>query len=140
MSKENKLSHETRTEGRQPAVVPLGDWRGRARGGCGLPVLGGVAEAAAQTPETKGAPAGTIPVTLSVNGTEHALNLEPRVSLLDCLREDLSLTGTKKGCDHGQCGAVHGARERAPGKQLPDVCGDARGRRDHDDRRTRTAG
>jgi xanthine dehydrogenase YagT iron-sulfur-binding subunit len=44
-------------------------------------------------------------VTLSVNGKEHALTLEPRVSLLDALRERLSLTGTKKGCDHGQCGA-----------------------------------
>ncbi len=104
MSKENKLPHETRTEGvsRRSFLSGIGA-AGLAVGAA--PVLGGVAEAAAQTPETKGAPAGTIPVTLSVNGTEHALNLEPRVSLLDCLREDLSLTGTKKGCDHGQCGA-----------------------------------
>jgi xanthine dehydrogenase YagT iron-sulfur-binding subunit len=53
-----------------------------------------------------GAPApGTRRITLHVNGKDHALQLEPRVSLLDCLREDLNLTGTKKGCDHGQCGA-----------------------------------
>ncbi|HWA74081.1 MAG TPA: 2Fe-2S iron-sulfur cluster-binding protein [Polyangiaceae bacterium] len=44
-------------------------------------------------------------VTLKINGKTHTLKLEPRVSLLDTLRERLSLTGTKKGCDHGQCGA-----------------------------------
>jgi xanthine dehydrogenase YagT iron-sulfur-binding subunit len=48
---------------------------------------------------------GTIPVKLSINGKAYALNIEPRVTLLDCLRENLDLTGTKKGCDHGQCGA-----------------------------------
>ncbi|MGI4756396.1 MAG: (2Fe-2S)-binding protein [Janthinobacterium lividum] len=50
-------------------------------------------------------PAGTIPVTLKVNGEQHKLNLDPRTTLLDCLRENLNLPGTKKGCDHGQCGA-----------------------------------
>lgn len=44
-------------------------------------------------------------VTLEVNGTKRALSIEPRVTLLDALRENLGLTGTKKGCDHGQCGA-----------------------------------
>jgi xanthine dehydrogenase YagT iron-sulfur-binding subunit len=47
----------------------------------------------------------TVPVTLQVNGHKHELKLEPRVTLLDALRENLGLTGTKKGCDHGQCGA-----------------------------------
>ncbi|MFL6234614.1 MAG: (2Fe-2S)-binding protein [Thermoanaerobaculia bacterium] len=47
----------------------------------------------------------TIPVRLNVNGTERQLRLDPRTSLLDALREDLALSGTKKGCDHGQCGA-----------------------------------
>jgi xanthine dehydrogenase YagT iron-sulfur-binding subunit len=46
-----------------------------------------------------------MPVTLRVNGTTHSLDLEPRVTLLDALREHIHLTGTKKGCDHGQCGA-----------------------------------
>src|SRR5438067_10799265 len=45
------------------------------------------------------------PVTLRINGAEHQLALEPRVTLLDALREVLHLTGSKKGCDHGQCGA-----------------------------------
>ena len=50
-------------------------------------------------------PAGTVPVTLRVNGKSHVLHLDPRTTLLDCLRENLDLPGTKKGCDHGQCGA-----------------------------------
>jgi xanthine dehydrogenase YagT iron-sulfur-binding subunit len=46
-----------------------------------------------------------MPVHLEVNGVPHNLSIEPRVTLLDLLREQLDLTGTKKGCDHGQCGA-----------------------------------
>ncbi|NMG10444.1 (2Fe-2S)-binding protein [Brasilonema sp. UFV-L1] len=47
----------------------------------------------------------TIPVTLHINGTEYNLQIDPCVTLLDVLREYTGLTGTKKGCDHGQCGA-----------------------------------
>ncbi|RYG23938.1 MAG: 2Fe-2S iron-sulfur cluster binding domain-containing protein [Chitinophagaceae bacterium] len=46
-----------------------------------------------------------IALNLKVNGKAYALSVEPRVTLLDLLREQLELTGTKKGCDHGQCGA-----------------------------------
>ncbi|MEP6596102.1 MAG: (2Fe-2S)-binding protein [Ginsengibacter sp.] len=46
-----------------------------------------------------------VSLTIEINGTEHNLSVEPRVTLLDLLREQLELTGTKKGCDHGQCGA-----------------------------------
>ena len=70
------------------------------------PVLGSVAtqQVSAQTVAAP-RPAGSIPVTLKVNGRQHTLNLDPRTTLLDCLRENLNLPGTKKGCDHGQCGA-----------------------------------
>jgi len=46
-----------------------------------------------------------VPVVLTINGERHALDVEPWTTLLDLLRERLHLTGTKKGCDHGQCGA-----------------------------------
>jgi xanthine dehydrogenase YagT iron-sulfur-binding subunit len=48
---------------------------------------------------------GTVPVTLRVNGETHHVRIDPRATILDTLRETLNLTGTKKGCDHGQCGA-----------------------------------
>jgi xanthine dehydrogenase YagT iron-sulfur-binding subunit len=47
----------------------------------------------------------SVPVPLDVNGRRHVVELEPRVSLLDALREHLDLTGSKKGCDQGTCGA-----------------------------------
>ena len=55
-----------------------------------------------------------LPVKLEVNGTPYQLSVEPRVTLLDLLREQLHLTGTKKGCDYGQCGActVHADGKR----------------------------
>ena len=73
-------------------------------------------------------------ITLKVNGRETKLNVAPWVSLLDALREHLDLTGTKKGCDHGQCGAC---TVLADGRRI-NSCLDAgrhEGRlRGHDDR------
>ena len=67
---------------------------------------GGAAETPAPTPAGGASRIpGAMPLTLKVNGTEHRLEVDPRTTLLDCLREELHLTGTKKGCDHGQCGA-----------------------------------
>ncbi len=64
-------------------------------------------ESAAIPEKMEAAPAveGAIPVSLRVNGKKYDLQIDPRTTLLDCLREHLHLTGSKKGCDHGQCGA-----------------------------------
>jgi xanthine dehydrogenase YagT iron-sulfur-binding subunit len=81
----------------------------------GLLIAGAASAAAGSLPkdtmaatESPSATAGSVPtarVTLEVNGRAHTLQLDTRTTLLDTLREHLHLTGTKKGCDHGQCGA-----------------------------------
>jgi len=73
--------------------------------GVGAASLVTTAQASSQAPAT-GSPAPAMTrVRLSVNGQSHDLTLDSRTTLLDALREHLRLTGTKKGCDHGQCGA-----------------------------------
>jgi xanthine dehydrogenase YagT iron-sulfur-binding subunit len=69
-----------------------------------LQTLHGV-EAPAAAAVAATANSAMVPVKLRLNGNEQTLQLDPRVTLLDALRENLGLTGTKKGCDHGQCGA-----------------------------------
>src|SRR4051812_19215071 len=57
------------------------------------------------TRRANGSAGAGVSVSLKVNGTPHALTLDPRTTILDLVREHLELTGTKKGCDQGQCGA-----------------------------------
>ncbi|MBB5339211.1 (2Fe-2S)-binding protein [Tunturiibacter gelidoferens] len=70
-----------------------------------LVVSSAIAETQERTVHDAQAIPGTMPVTLKVNGQSYSVQIDPRATLLDTLRETLHLTGTKKGCDHGQCGA-----------------------------------
>ena len=78
--------------------------------GAGL-VAGGLAVSApatvarAQEEKLATQPVRTMPLSITINGEKKELQVDPRISLLDLLREQEGLTGTKKGCDHGQCGA-----------------------------------
>lgn len=69
-----------------------------------VPMLGTKVVQAAGTPVKVYGP-GKTPVTLTVNGKKHSLQLEPRVTLLDALRDNLDMTGSKRVCDRGECGA-----------------------------------
>lgn len=57
------------------------------------------------TAQSADGPTGAVPIVLRINGKDRQLRVDPRTTLLDCIRETVALTGTKKGCDHGQCGA-----------------------------------
>ncbi|PND19743.1 MULTISPECIES: 2Fe-2S iron-sulfur cluster-binding protein [Sinorhizobium] len=81
----------------------------------GLPAGRAAATGAAGAPSA--GPASTLPVLLNINSNDVAVEVDPRTTLLDTLRNHLDLTGSKKGCDHGQCGActvlVNGRRINA---------------------------
>jgi len=79
--------------------------RGILGTGTALGALGSTALAQTAPSPARGAAPMTVDVGLTVNGAHHDLKVDPRTTLLDLLREHLGLTGTKKGCDHGQCGA-----------------------------------
>ncbi len=74
-------------------------------------VAGGLAVSApatvgqAQEEKQAAQPVRAVPLSITINGEKKELQVDPRISLLDLLREQVGLTGTKKGCDHGQCGA-----------------------------------
>src|SRR4051812_40350085 len=106
MTNDNELTRREILSGTVAAGVAL------TVGGMAAPLFADDASAAAAAP---GPVAGDLPITLNINGAAHSLKLDPRATLLDTLRESLDLTGTKKGCDHGQCGActVHIDGQRA---------------------------
>ena len=93
---------------RDPAGVPptISPCLTRREAGLGAALVGGLAPAAAQAAQAAQAtPGATLRLVLRVNGKAVDTMVDPRTSLLDLLREQLHLTGAKKGCDHGQCGA-----------------------------------
>jgi xanthine dehydrogenase YagT iron-sulfur-binding subunit len=73
--------------------------------GAGLQLAPLLTKATGILPDNEALPAEPITVTMMVNGTQKTLMLDTRVTLLDALREKLMMPGSKKGCDHGQCGA-----------------------------------
>ncbi|ADO69872.1 (2Fe-2S)-binding protein [Stigmatella aurantiaca] len=115
MSDPKQPPHGTGAEGDAPSV--LDDGKTTRREFVGTAVVGGTllaagflslsatAQGGAKASSLEGPSVAPVPIKLQVNGQEHALEVEPRVTLLDALRENLGLTGSKKGCDLGQCGA-----------------------------------
>ena len=102
-------NEEINKENKKPGGITRRSFLERL-GAAGVVVSASPLVHATQTTEEKtdaaavGVP-GAVPIVLKVNGEEHRLKLESRVTLLDALRENLQMFGTKKGCDHGQCGA-----------------------------------
>lgn len=84
-----------------PSNLDRRSFLGAAASGAALSVTSMESRAAEQPQRLS----GLTPISLNVNGQSHRVAIDPRVSLLDALREHIGLTGTKKGCDHGQCGA-----------------------------------
>ncbi len=74
-------------------------------GAAAIKAAAGVPVVASEPTIVNGVPVERLSVKLNINGKEHTLPVDTRTSLLDALREQLELTGSKKGCDHGQCGA-----------------------------------
>jgi xanthine dehydrogenase YagT iron-sulfur-binding subunit len=109
MSESDQPREQPESEDEQPAGLSRRDFLGTSvvltAGACVAPLLFNKSALGAEGIAGGGSSATAAEVTLRVNGTAHALRLEPRVTLLDALREEIQLPGTKKGCDHGQCGA-----------------------------------
>ena len=87
-----------------PLTITRRGWVATVAAAGGLAMLPGCKSGDKPVPVADGT-GGELDIVLEVNGDSHALRVDPRASLLDTLRERLGLTGTKKGCDAGQCGA-----------------------------------
>jgi xanthine dehydrogenase YagT iron-sulfur-binding subunit len=99
---------------KDPSIPTRRDFLETTGGTAAAMVIAGYSEGPHCTAAVSGPPvasvdvpnsAGAVPITLRVNDKDHQLRIDPRTTLLDCIRETVALTGTKKGCDHGQCGA-----------------------------------
>jgi xanthine dehydrogenase YagT iron-sulfur-binding subunit len=94
---------ESKTDARSNSRHPTR--REIVAGSAMVPIAMSLSSGAAAQPQASGGVPAAVSVNITVNGTPHALALDPRSTLLDVLREHLDLIGTKKGCDQGQCGA-----------------------------------
>jgi xanthine dehydrogenase YagT iron-sulfur-binding subunit len=114
ISNPQELRHESAPDAKSEPIEcneDNSDWRITRRGfvasagmltgglALGIPLRGAAAET------TISASTNVVALKLTINGQPHSMSIDTRVTLLDLLRENLGLTGTKKGCDHGQCGA-----------------------------------
>ena len=108
---QNQDSGQTRDFGlgrvsRRSFLSRLGIAGAAAAAGPALSVAQTASKESTSTPEiAEETIQGSVPIVLRVNGERHRVQVDPRTTLLDALRETVRLTGTKKGCDHGQCGA-----------------------------------
>ncbi len=108
MSKPNEIAHELLTDTHSDVDKSRRDFLKKVSvAGAGILALqfADGTEVFAEVPEYVLNPVDALPLKINVNGVERAVSIDARTSLLDTLREHLDLTGSKKGCDHGQCGA-----------------------------------